>query len=335
MITRRSLLIALGLNALAINVSTRSASAAPPRGKVLRIGLLYGIREKLDPESNSIDRALVESLRAQGYEIGRNVILEFRSANGNFGRLPALAADLVRLKVDLLMTLGSAPALAAYETTKTVPIVAVGVDDPVDIGMARSFARPGGNVTGPAINSAEISAKRVELLKQAVPNLSHVAVLWNSTLKSMMLQYQRVETAAPTLGVTVQSIQVSSSDNFDQAFEAITKGRSQGLIVLFGPMRGNDLPRIVEFVTRARLPAVFELGRGVSGGGLMEFGPDITELAGHAGAYVDKIANGAKPAELPIEQPTKFVLIVNLRAAKTMGLTIPHSLLLRADRVIE
>jgi putative ABC transport system substrate-binding protein len=335
MITRRSLLIALGLNALVINMSTRSANSAPPPGKVLRIGLLYAIREKFDPESNAIDRALLESLRARGYEIGRNVILEFRSAKGSFERLPALAADLVRVKVDLLITLGSSPALAAQETTKTIPIVAVGVDDPVDIGMAASLARPGGNVTGPALNSAEISAKRVELLKQAVPKLSQVAVLWNSTIKSMMLQFQRVETAAPTLGVTVQSIRVSSSNDFEQAFDAITKGRAQGLIVLFGPMRGDDLPRIVEFVTRNRLPAVFEIGRGVGGGGLMEFGPDIAELARHVGAYVDKIANGAKAADLPIEEPTKFQLIINLRAARTMGLTIPQSLLVRADEVIQ
>jgi putative ABC transport system substrate-binding protein len=335
MITRRRLLIALGLNSLVINTNARLANAAPPPGKILRLGLLYGIREKFDPESNSFDSALAESLRAHGFEIGRNVNLEFRSAMGNFERLPALAADLVRVKVDILITLGSSPALAAHETTKTIPIVAIAVDDPVDIGMAASFARPGGNVTGPSINSAEISAKRVELLKEAVPKLSRVAVLWNSTLKSMMLQFQRVETAAPALGVTVQSIRVSSSDNFGQAFEAITKGRAQGLIVLFGPMRGNDLPRIVEFVTRNRLPAVFELGRGVSGGGLMEFGPDTAELARHVGAYVDKIANGAKPADLPIEEPTKFQLIINLKAARTMGLTMPPSLLLRADRMIE
>ena len=332
MITRRRLLIALGLNALVLNTP---ANAAPPSGKILRIGLLYAIREKFDPASNPIDRALVESVRAYGYEIGRNVILEFRSAAGNFERLPALAAELAGLKVDLLITLGSTPALAARQTTKTIPIVAVGVDDPVDTGMAASLARPGGNVTGPALNSSELSAKRVELLKQAVPKLSRLAVLWTSTIKSMALQFQRVETAAPNLGVTVQSIQVANSDDFEQAFAAITKGRSQGLIVLFGPMRGNDLPRIVEFVSRNRLPAVFELGRGVDGGGLMEFGPDIAELARHVGAYVDKIANGAKAADLPIEEPTKFQLVINLKAARTMGLAIPQSLLVRADRVIE
>lgn len=335
MITRRGLLVAVGLNALVINARMRPAGAAPPPGRVLRIGLLYAIREKFDPASNPIDRALADSLRERGYEIGRNVILEFRSAKGNFERLSPLAADLVRLKVDQLITLGSSPALAAHGTTKSIPIIAIGVDDPVDIGIAQSFAHPGGNVTGPALNSAEISAKRVELLKAAVPKLTRVAVLWNSTLKSMMLQFQQVETAAPNLGVTVQSIRVSSSDNFDQAFDAITKGRSQGLIVLFGPMRGNDLPRIVDFVTRNRLPAVFEIGRGIDGGGLMEFGPDIAELARNAGTYVDKIANGAKPGDLPIEQPTKYSLIINLHAAKTMGLTIPQSLLLRADRVIE
>ena len=335
MTTRRKLLIALGLNALAIGAQMPCANASPPAGKALRLGLLYAIREKFDPESNSIDRALVEGLRAYGYEIGRNVILEFRTAKGDFERLPALAADLVRLKVELLITLGSSPALAAHEASKAIPIVAVGVDDPVDIGMAASLARPGGTVTGPALNSAEISAKRVQLLKEAVPKLSRVAVLWNSTLKSMMLQFQRVEIAAPILGVTVQSIRVSSSDGFEQAFAAIAKGGSQGLIVLFGPMRGDDLPRIDEFVTRNRLPAVFELGRGVSGGGLMEFGPDIAELARHVGAYVDKIANGAKPADLPIEEPTKFELVINLSAARAMKLTIPQSLLLRANRVVE
>jgi putative ABC transport system substrate-binding protein len=335
MITRRDLVAVLGLNALVLGVSARPAHAAPPPGKVVRIGLLYAIREKFDPQSNPIDRALAQSMRAYGYEIGRNVTLEFRSAAGNFERLVPLAAELVRLKVDLLITLGSSPALAAREVTRTVPIVAVGVDDPVDTGMAASLARPSGNLTGLALNSAELSVKRVELLKQAVPNLSRVAVLWNSTIKSMTLQFRRVESAAPNLGVIVQSIQVSSSSDFEEAFAAITKGRCQGLIVLFGPMRGDDLPRIVAYVSRKRLPAVFELGRGVEGGGLMEFGPDIAELARHAGAYVDKIANGAKPADLPIEEPIKFQLVVNLKAAHGMGLTIPQSLLVRADRVIE
>jgi putative ABC transport system substrate-binding protein len=297
--------------------------------------LLEALREKFDPDSVPVHRALLESLRERGYELGRNVMLEYRSAKGQIERLPEFAAELVRLKVDVVITTGDSPARAASAATKTIPIVAIGVADPVAIGMAASLARPGGNVTGLAVNAAEISAKRLQLLKEAVPKLSRAAVLWNSTLKSMELQFQKVETAAPSLGVTVLSLRVSSSADFDKAFSAISQSRSGGLIVLFGPLRGDDLPRIVEFVSRNRIPTIFELGRGVSDGGLMEFGPDVVGLARHAGAYVDKIANGAKAADLPIEEPTKFELVINLKAAQTMGLSIPMSLRLRADRVIE
>lgn len=330
MITRRRTLIALGLGAV-----LPSANPAPPPGKVLHIGWLEGFREKFDPDSVPVHRAMVESLREQGYELGRNVMLEYRSAQGNSERLPGLAAELVRLKVDIFITTGDGQTRAARAVTKTIPIVAIGVADPVAIGMAASLARPGGNVTGLSINATEISAKRVQLLKEAVPNLSRVAVLWNSNLKVMELQFQQVETAAPSLGVTVLSLRVSSSDDFDKAFAAIIESRSGGLIVLFGPMRGNDLPRIVEFVSRNRLPTIFELGQGVRGGGLMEFGPDLAGLARHVGAYVNKIANGAKAADLPIQEPTTFELVINLKTAKALGLTISRALLLRANRVIE
>jgi putative ABC transport system substrate-binding protein len=249
--------------------------------------------------------------------------------------LPELAAELVRLKVDVLVTRLTAPTLAAREATRTIPIVMLGVADPVEIGIIGSLARPGGNITGVSVTAAEISAKRVQLLQEAVPKLSRVAVLWNSTFKSMALGFQQIEMAAPRLGVTVQSVRVSSSDDFDQAFAAIGQGRPGGLIVLFGPMRGNDLPRIVEFVTRNRMPTVFELDRGVRGGGLMEFGPKLSDMALRIGAYIDKIANGARPGDLPVEEPTRFELIVNLKAARLMGLALPQSLLLRADQVIE
>lgn len=294
-------------------------AAGPPSGKVLRLGLLYGISPKFDPASTAVDRALVEGLRSHGYELGRNTILEFRSAQGNPERLPELAAELVRLK----------------EATRTIPIVMLGVADPVGIGIAASLARPGGNITGMGVNAAEISAKRVQLLREAVPKLSRVAVLWNSSFKSMVLGFQQIEMAAPSLGVTVQSVRVSSSDDFNQAFAAIGQGRPGGLIVLFGPMRGNDLPRIVEFVTGSRIPTVFELGQGVRGGGLMEFGPSVSDMALRIGAYIDKIANGARPADLPVEEPTRFELIVNLKAARGMGLVLPQSLLLRADELIQ
>ena len=335
MIARRRLLIALGLNALAIGTSASLANAAPPPGKVLRLGLLYAIPEKFDPESRPVDRAIVESLRAQGYEVGRNLVLEFRSGKGDAQRVPGAAAELVRLKVDAIITVGTEAMLAARDATRTIPTIMIGGTDPVGTGVVVSLSRPGGNITGMSTNAAEISAKRVQLLKEAVPKLSRVAVLWNSSSRSMTLQFQQIEIASPSLGVIVQSIRVSGSDDLDKAFAAIAESHPGGLIVLFGPLRGNDLPRIVEFVTSNRLPTVFELGQGVRGGGLMEFGASFAELARHVGTYVDKIANGANPGDLPVQEPTEFELVINLKAARTMGLTIPPSLLLRADRVIE
>ena len=335
MIMRRKLLVALLLNAMATFACLPPACAAPPPGKVLRVGLLDLPREKFDPESIPYQRALLEGLRALGYEPGRNIKFEFRGGAGNAQRLPELAAELVRLKVDLLIPVGTAPTLAAMEATRTIPIVMLNAADPVGTGIVASLARPGGNITGVAINAAEISAKRVQLLKEAVPKLTRVAVLWNSSFKSMMMQFQEIETASPKLGVSVQSLRVSGSADIDKALAAIETGRAGGLIVLFGPMRGDDLPKVVDFVTRNKLPTVFEIGRGIRDGGLMEFGPNLTELARHIGGYVDKIANGAKPADLPVEEPTRFEFIINLKAAKSMGLTIPQSLLLRADAVIE
>ena len=249
--------------------------------------------------------------------------------------MPQLAAELVAAKVDMLVTPGTVAALEAAKVTKTVPIVMVGTADPVETGLVASLARPGGNVTGLAVNAVEIAAKRVQLLKEAVPKFSRVAVLWNSSVQSMALGFQMIEQAAPTLGVIVQSVRVSGSDEFDQAFAGIERGHPSGLIVLFGPLRGNDLPRIVEFVAQHRIPTIFELGQGVRGGGLMEFGPSQWRMVRRAAAYIDKIANGAHPAGLPVEEPTVFELIINLKAAKTMGLTIPPSLLLRADEIIQ
>ena len=335
MTTRRRAVIALGLNALAIGTRWSPAGAAPPRGKVLRLGLLYGLREKFEPESNSVDRALAEGLRAYGYQIGRNVTLEFRSAAGTFERLPELAAELAQLKVDILIALGESATRAAHKATNTIPIVMVGIPDPVATGLAASLSRPGGNFTGLALNATDIAAKRVQLLKEAVPKLSRVAVLWNSSFKSMELQFQKVEIAAPTLGISVLSLRVQSGANFDEAFAAILKARPDGMIVLFGPMRGSDLPRIVEFVNANHLPTIFELDRGVRGGGLMEFGPSFADLAGQVGFYVDKIANGASPADLPIQEPTRFEFVVNLSAARKMGLTLPATVLNRADRLVE
>ena len=319
---------------LALLAVVSACFATPPPGRVVRVGLLYPTVPDFNPEKNRFDRELVEGLRQLGYRPGRDIVFELRSADGAGARLPQLATELVAAKVDMVVTPGTIAALAAARVTKTVPIVMVGTADPVETGLIASLARPGGNVTGLAMNAAETAAKRVQLLREAVPGLSHVAVLWNSSIKSMTLGFQMIEQAAPALGVTLQSLEVTGSDQFEQAFAAIRRGQPQGLIVLFGPLRGDDLPRIVEFVVKHRLPTVFEVGQGVRGGGLMEFGPSQWRMARRAAAYIDRIANGANPAALPVEEPTEFELIINLRAAKRMGLTIPPAMLLRADYVI-
>jgi putative tryptophan/tyrosine transport system substrate-binding protein len=316
------------------------AAAEPPSGKVLRIGILTPISPSFDPAKNAWDGAFTEGLREHGYVIGRNVVIEHRSAAGQPERLPLLAAELVALKVDIIVASPTAAALAAKDATRTIPIVMVGAADPVRTGVITSLAHPGGNVTGLAVNAAEISAKRVQLLREAVPNLSRVAVLWNSSFRSMSLGFQEIEHAAPTLGVSVHSIRVSGSDDLEQAFPAIMRGGAGGLIVLYGPMRGNDLPRITEFVRRSRMPTIFELGVGgndnrAGEGALIGFGPSFAKMARRAGVYIDKIANGARPVDLPVEEPREVELVINLKAAKELGLTLPPSLLFRADRVTE
>jgi len=320
---------------LANLVLAAATVAAPPAGKVLRVGVLQGIAPTFDPTTNAWDHAFVDGLREHGYVIGRNVMLEYRSAAGQPERLPRLAAELVALKPDVLIAGQTAALLAAKEATNTIPIVMVGGAEPVKTGVVASLAHPGGNVTGLAVNAAETSAKRVQLLREAVPSISRVAVLWNASFQSMALGFQEIEQAAPSLGVSVQSIRVSGSQDLDQAFSAIARGGAGGLIVLYGPMRGNDLPRVLEFVGRTRMPTIFEVGIGRGDGGFMAFGPSFAKMARRAGAYIDKIANGARPGDLPVEEPREFELVINLKAAKELGLTLPPSLLFRADRVIE
>jgi putative ABC transport system substrate-binding protein len=335
MLVRRNLVIAVGLTAFGSIVLAPSAGAAPLPGKVLRLGILDALAPRFDPDSNAVHRALLDGLRAHGYAVGRNVMLEYRSAGDDSDRLSQLADELVQAKVDILVPIGSNPALAVMRATRTIPIVLTGFADPVGSGVIASLARPGGNITGIAFNAAEISAKRVQLLKEVVPNFSRVAVLWNSNLKTMALQFEQVQMAAPVLGATVLSLRVSGSGELDKAFAALEQNRPDGLVVLFGPMRGNDLPRIVDFVNRNRIPSIFEIDRGVEAGGLMEFGSNRAEQARDAVSYIDKIANGTSPADLPVEEPTKLKLIINNRTAKALGLIIPPSILARADEVIE
>ena len=331
--SRRVIAIAVVAFAACI-VLTRVAAAGPP-GHTVRIGILEGIAPTFDPVANPAHRELVEGLRERGYTLGRDVVFEHKSAQSNVTMFPQLAAELVSSKPDMLVMPAYGPTLEASKATKTIPIIMVGATDVVETGLVASLARPGGNITGLAINAAEIAAKRVQLLQEAVPDASRIAVFWNATLPGMALGFQNIDRGSPQLGVTIQSVRVSGSGEFDQAFAAIESGHPDGLVVLFGPLRGDDLPRIVEFVTQHKIPTIFELGRGVRGGGLMEFGPNFLPMFRRAAAYVDKIANGADPATLPVEEPSQFELVINLKAAKNMGIAIPQSLLLRADRIVE
>ncbi len=318
----------------AVMVLSSVAFAGPP-GHPVRVGVLDLFRPSFDPATNPVARQFIKGLSELGYTPGRDIFIEYKSAQGHREELPQLAADLVRARVDMILAMNLAAALAAAGATKTVPIIMDGIADVVETGLVASLARPGGNITGLAVNAAEIAAKRVQLLQEAVPGLTRVAVLWNARAPAMALGFKNIEKASPQLGVTLQSIRVTGSDDLDQAFAAIDTAHPGGLVVLYGPMRGNDRPRIVEFVTQHKLPTMFEVGQGVAGGGLMEFGPDSLRMARRAAFYVDKIANGAGPAELPVEEPSQFELVINLKAAKLMGVEVPPSLLMQADRVIE
>jgi putative tryptophan/tyrosine transport system substrate-binding protein len=329
-------LLVLAAIALAGFIVRPPLAAAAPPGHTVRVGVLGMYAPSFDPTTDPLIREFVDGLRELGYTPGRDIVFEYKGAQGNPEALLQLTEELVQSRVDILLTPNTSMTLAAAKVTKTVPIVMIGATDVVDTGLVASLARPGGNVTGLAVNAAEIAAKRLQLLQEAVPGLSRVALLWNARFPAMVLQFHNIEQASPQLGVILQSIRVTGGlDDFDQAFAAIEASHPQGLVVLYGPLRGNDLPRIVEFVTQRKLPTIFQLGEGVRGGGLMEFGPKNDAMFRRAAAYIDKIANGTDPAILPVEEPSQFELVINLKAAEQMGIQIPNSLLQRADRVIE
>ena len=303
--------------------------------KVPRIGYLT-----VDMAANPhVREAFLQGLRDLGYVEGRNVVIEYRDAEGQLERLPALAAELVALKVDVIVTAGGTlPALAAKQATKTIPIVFASAPDPVTDGLVTSLARPGGNVTGLSNLAAELVGKRLEQFKQAVPGVSRVAVLWQPgglgerTEKGML---KGAEVAARALGVRLQFVEARSPADFDRAFTEMTRARADALTVLPSTMLNTERRRLVDLAAKNRLPAVYPWRESVDAGGLMSYGPNLADLFRRAAIYVDKILKGAKPADLPVEQPTKFELVINLKTAKALGITVPHSLLLRADQVIE
>ncbi|MBI4587724.1 MAG: ABC transporter substrate-binding protein [Candidatus Rokubacteria bacterium] len=327
---RTVVLVALGILATPL-----SAGAQQP-GRVPRIGILLPGSPPTPATPLPTLEAFLQGLRDLGYVEGRNVALEYRWAEGKLDPLSDLAAELVRLKVDVIVT-HTAPAIqAAKKATSTVPIVMAAVGDPVVTGLVASLARPGGNITGLSLLAPELAGKRLELLKETLPKLSRVAVLWNSASPAMVHTFRQALVAAETLGVKFQSLEVQGDPtDFERAFSAITRERPDGLFVTLDPFTSRHRGRIAELAAKHRVPAMYELREFVDAGGLMAYGPSSRDLWRRAATYVDKILKGAKPADLPVEQPTKFELVVNLKTAKALGLTIPQSVLIRADHVIQ
>jgi len=311
------------------------ASGAQQTGKVWRIGFL-SLNSDTEPYKRW-DAAFREGLRKLGYVEGKNVIIEQRYAAGEAHRLSTLAAELVSLKVDVLVTAPAGTAFFAKKVTSTIPIVFIGEPDPVGTTLVASLARPGGNVTGLADAHADLVPKRLELLKQVAPSASRVAVLWNPANPSTAPQLKIAEAAAPALGTTVFPVGIKGSrgDDVDRAFETIAKERPGSLLVVGDATLGNHRNRIAKLAIKHRLPTSGSHSAWADGGLLMSYGTDFVDLFRHSALLVDKILRGAKAADLPVEQPTKFELVINMKTAKALGLTVQASLLARADRVIE
>jgi len=311
------------------------AADGQPTGKVYRIGIL-GNAPPTTPAVARLYEAFAEGLRERGYMEGENLVIERRWAEGRVERFPSLAAELVRLKVEVIVAGPTPPAVAAKNATGTIPIVMWGVGDPVGQGLVASLARPGGNVTGLSFSVGwETFGKGLELLKETVPKVRRVAVLSNPANASHALAIENVKVAARSLGVQLQLLEARGPEEFEGAFAAMAKERVAALLVPTDPVFFLHRARLAELAAKNRLPSVHSLREYVEAGGLMSYGPSLLDLLRRAATFVDKILKGAKPADLPVEQPTKFELVINLKTAKALGLTIPQSLLLRTDQVIE
>ena len=314
-------------------LATPFAAGAQQPARMPRIGYLGTSSPSLEPHHVEAFR---QKLRDLGHLEGQNIAIEYRWAQGQDDRLPDLAAELVSLKVDVIVTTGTPGTLAAKQATKTIPIVMASSADPVRSGLVASLARPGGNVTGFAIQAPELEGKRLELLKDVVPRLSRVAVLWNPANPAIHFSFEQTRLAASKLRLTLQPVvEVRRVDDFEGAFSAIAKARPHALMVLVDRLLLAHRTRIVGFAASGRLPGMYGYREYVDAGGLMSYAPSDIDLFRGTAIYVDKILRGAKPADLPVEQPTKFELVINLKTAKTLGLTIPQSLLISADKVIE
>jgi putative tryptophan/tyrosine transport system substrate-binding protein len=328
-VRRREFILALG-GTVAWPLAVR---AQQPAGRVYRVGYLaFASRE----QQIHLSKAFEEGLRSLGYRIGENVVIEYRFANGQLERLPALAADLVRLGVDVIVSGNPSNTVAAMKATMTIPIVMTNSSDPVDAGLVASLARPGRNVTGFSSDTGdEINGKRLEFLKDTLPNLSRVGILWNPDFARNQSRLTSMREATQALGLTLVPVEARGADALEQAFATMARERAQVLVVLSDGVLFNYRGQIGVMALRDRLPAISAVREYAAAGFLLTYGPDLQDLFRRSAVFVDKIFKGAMPADLPVEQPTKFELVINLKTAKTLGLIVPPSLLARADEVIE
>ena len=314
---------------IALLLAVAVLAQAQQPGKLSRVGILFiGGRDQPNLES------FKQGLRDLGYTEGKNIILEYRYAEGNQDRLGDLAAELVREKVDVLVTTAASSAMAARKITQTIPIV-VTSGKLLEMGLAKSLANPGGNVTGLEVMESELSGKRLEILKETLPKMNRVAALWMSNERELVAGYEETQAAAKAMFLRHHSVPVRTAGDLEPAFAEMAKARDGGFVVISSPLATLNSKRIVELALKHRLPGIYPTGQFVEEGGLMAYSMSIAALYRRAATYVDKILKGAKPADLPVERPIKFEFIVNLKAAKQIGLTIPPNVLVRADKVMK
>jgi len=323
-----TLIVAFALSVLL----TPPATEAQQRAHLPRVGYLGTSSASLEAE---LVKAFRDGLRDLGYVEGQNILIEYRWAEGNYQRFPDLVADLVNLKVDLILTAGTPGALAAKRATQTIPIVMAVTGDAVGTGLVSSLARPGGNLTGLTMMVPDLEGKRLEILREVVPKLTALVVLLNTANPLTAIQWKQTEISARTLGIQLQSVELRRPEEFKDAFAKVARQRPDGITMVADRFLLAHRMQIVDFVAKTRLPAIYPYRDFVVAGGLMSYSPSYEDLFRRSATYVDKILKGAKPSDLPIEQPTKFELLVNMRTAKTLGVPIPPSLLLRADHVVE
>jgi len=327
-VNRRDFIALLGGTVVAWPLAVRAQQA----GKIPRVGFMGNSTAAL--EANLVG-PFRDGLRELGYQEGRNIVIEYRWAEGNYERFSALVAELLAVPVDVIVTAGTPATLAVKKATSTVPLVMIAVGDPVGTGVVPSLARPGGNVTGLSSIAPDLEGKRLELLREVIPKLSHVALFLNPLNPFHTASMRQAFAAAQALGIKLQPLEVRTSGELDGAFAAIVREKPDALLILADRVFLHDRKRIMDFATEHRLPSVNAYRELVEAGGLMSYGPSYEDMHRRAADYVDKIFKGAKPGDLPVEQPTKFTLIVNLKAAKAIGVDVPPILLARADEVIE